>query len=242
MRKHLPEPGIKSHRTHVQMTRGIIEAWFGLKFHDRDEVRDVVLQLHRFTDRELVDQLVADGYAPDGAGRQDLLDAVAHVRSQLLEKWETLVKTRTLSMETALDTLDAVESRIERGEFPMPQATSDDDLVLSLVPAWAAVKGALRDQAAMIERLQAALGTQRGRSSVGCALELRKESGGRRHFLAGRPVLCGTTLLLLTKIGWLPGRYEWDFYGAPEFHFSLPGSRDKISVPLPASSSLAWPR
>lgn len=68
-----------------------------------------------------------------------------------------------------------------------------------------------------------------------------EDAGGARHFLAGRPVPAGTLLLLLTRHGWMRGRYEWSFNDRPpRFYHVLPHG-DSVVMELPAYARLAWP-
>jgi len=81
------------------------------------------------------------------------------------------------------------------------------------------------------------------RHVTGHALLLTTDAGGFRHRLARRPVHAGTGLWLLTPIGWLPGRYEWNWRppALPGFHFSLPGVSEEMVLPLVPGARLAWP-
>ncbi|MFP5372167.1 MAG: hypothetical protein ACLGI3_15675 [Actinomycetes bacterium] len=81
-------------------------------------------------------------------------------------------------------------------------------------------------------------------------LELRRDGGGRRHFLAGRAVHCGTPLeLLLPGTHWVAARYETDGRGEPMAYVILGGpweheeAADEVTAPmrLPANASLRWP-
>lgn len=71
------------------------------------------------------------------------------------------------------------------------------------------------------------------------------DGGGQRHYLGGRPVSAGTGLFLLTRIGWLPGRYESTRSGGElmgYFHFGLPGCGfASYAIPLRECARLAWP-
>ncbi len=82
-------------------------------------------------------------------------------------------------------------------------------------------------------------------------LVLSRDSGGMRHFLAGRPVHAGTGLeLRLVGDVWIRVRYEWDWDpgrrpdaypalgGRGEQLGYLPGS---VSFPLPEKAELQWP-
>lgn len=66
---------------------------------------------------------------------------------------------------------------------------------------------------------------------VGHRLELVREPGGWRHYLAGEPIACGTSLELYVGQGcWMTGRYECDL-GAerPRPMLVLYGPNDRYS-------------
>lgn len=68
------------------------------------------------------------------------------------------------------------------------------------------------------------------------------DGGGRRDFLAGRPVHAGQTLYLLTSIGWYPVRYESNMPRRTSLLFlALPGVREDVVIAAPAEARLAWP-
>jgi hypothetical protein len=82
-------------------------------------------------------------------------------------------------------------------------------------------------------------------------LVLSRDSGGMRHYLAGRPVHAGTVLeLRLVDDVWVRVRYEWSWDAAvpPRAHLAL-GSRGEAlgyaptsaSFPLPEAAELRWP-
>ena len=78
----------------------------------------------------------------------------------------------------------------------------------------------------------------------GARLDLVRESGGLRHYLAGHPVHAGDGLELQFEGGaWVGGRYEWNFQGEqpPYFYLGLAGSQEEIVVRLPSSALLRWP-
>ncbi len=72
-----------------------------------------------------------------------------------------------------------------------------------------------------------------------------KDSGGRRHWLGGRPVHAGQPLYLLTLLGWYAVRYESNMPKGPALlYFDLPGAREESVVAIPDGDSgvrLAWP-
>lgn len=80
-----------------------------------------------------------------------------------------------------------------------------------------------------------------GGDHQGDCLVLGEDAGGQRHFLAGRPVRAGAGLCLLTRHGWMRGRYEWSFDDRPpRFYLTLPhGERAELN--LPNGARLAWP-
>lgn len=86
----------------------------------------------------------------------------------------------------------------------------------------------------------------------GQILELGRDSGGRRHYLSGRPVHAGVVLELLTVNGWLRGRYEWTYRKNDPAIFCLmlqvPGTdqdgypnRHQVEFLLPEYALLRWP-
>lgn len=84
----------------------------------------------------------------------------------------------------------------------------------------------------------------RGETRVpdGNPLEEGTDGGGRRDFLAGRPVHAGEALFLLTCTGWHPVRYESNFPGKePVLYLPLPGVRRDMVIAVPRDARLAWP-
>ena len=68
------------------------------------------------------------------------------------------------------------------------------------------------------------------------------DGGGRRDFLAGRPVHAGETLFLLTCAGWHPVRYESNFPGKePVLYLPLPGVWQDVVIGVPRDARFAWP-
>jgi hypothetical protein len=92
-------------------------------------------------------------------------------------------------------------------------------------------------------RWAGALPRARAARVAGAPLIERTDAGGPRHHLGGAPVHAGDSLLLLTDVGWLKGRYEWGWKSGtpPLFFFSLPGVDIQISIALPPGTRLAWP-
>lgn len=80
------------------------------------------------------------------------------------------------------------------------------------------------------------------RHEDGHQLEEGADGGGRRDFLAGRPVHAGQTLYLLTSIGWYPVRYESNMPRKISLlYLSLPGVQEDVVIPVPPEARLAWP-
>jgi hypothetical protein len=76
----------------------------------------------------------------------------------------------------------------------------------------------------------------------GHPLEEGADDGGRRDFLAGRPVHAGQTLYLLTGTGWHGVRYESNMSGKePVLYLSLPGVRQDVVIAVPREARFAWP-
>lgn len=82
-------------------------------------------------------------------------------------------------------------------------------------------------------------------SVAGARLELRKEPGGFRHYLAGEPVHAGTPLDLLMADGsWLPGRYENQRYDEgllARFHMDVRCKTALHEFSNDPSSGIAYP-
>ena len=98
-------------------------------------------------------------------------------------------------------------------------------------------------------------------SNTGNRLEVQKEPGGLRHYLAGKPVHAGMPLELLMADGsWLSGRYENKRYEdglLARFHFDVrcktaihevandprsPTAYPDASCDLPPDAELRWPK
>ena len=101
------------------------------------------------------------------------------------------------------------------------------------------------EQACELERERAsrqALGRGYGRLTDGHPLEEGADGGGRRDFLAGRPVHAGQTLYMLTGTGWQGVRYESDMSGKePVLYLPLPGVRQDVVIVVPREARFAWP-
>ena len=80
------------------------------------------------------------------------------------------------------------------------------------------------------------------RAPDGNPLKNGTDGGGRRDFLAGRPVHAGETLFLLTCAGWHPVRYESNFPASDAvLYLPLPGVRKDVVIDVPRDARLAWP-
>ena len=84
--------------------------------------------------------------------------------------------------------------------------------------------------------------------SVDEVLVLRRNRFGDRHYLAGRPVHCGSALELLVQGSrWVPVRYE-TARGEPVAYVNLGGpgeafgATDTVHFALPADAVLRWRR
>ena len=76
----------------------------------------------------------------------------------------------------------------------------------------------------------------------GHCLEAGVDGGGRRDFLAGRPVHAGDGLYLLTCLGWHPVRYESNMPRQTSLlYMPLPGAADEIVFTAPYTARLVWP-
>lgn len=68
------------------------------------------------------------------------------------------------------------------------------------------------------------------------------DGGGRRDFLASRPVHAGEVLYLLTCTGWQAVRYESNMpHGQPVLYLPLPGVREDIPIAAPRDARFVWP-
>lgn len=103
----------------------------------------------------------------------------------------------------------------------------DDGEVRELAVAARRLARKVEEQSLELERERA---RRKGRGSPpagvldGAPLIDGQDYGGRRDFLAGRPVHAGEGLLLLTCAGWHPVRYESNVAGGePVLYLPLPG-------------------
>lgn len=75
-------------------------------------------------------------------------------------------------------------------------------------------------------------------------LEEAHDSGGRRYYLEGRPIECGTRLEVSLNGGWLPVRFEMDLQQFPVFYLRLSEGRgldSQVEFRLPDTAELRWP-
>jgi hypothetical protein len=73
-------------------------------------------------------------------------------------------------------------------------------------------------------------------------LELRRESGDFRHYLAGKPIHAGQILEIKTELGWLLVRYEWSYVAdkLPVFIALNPGDEESDLRIYSANPQLRW--
>ena len=68
-----------------------------------------------------------------------------------------------------------------------------------------------------------------------------RDIGGRRDFLAGRPVHAGDGLYLLTCAGWHAVRYESNVAREPVLYMPLPGVGEDVVLAVPREARFTWP-
>jgi hypothetical protein len=86
------------------------------------------------------------------------------------------------------------------------------------------------------------LGSRNTLSAEGSPLTEGVDGGGRRDFLAGRPVHAVEGLFLLTCAGWHPVRYESNFPAREAvLYLPLPGVWQDVVIGIPRDARLAWP-
>ncbi len=73
--------------------------------------------------------------------------------------------------------------------------------------------------------------------------ELRRDAGGLRHYLLGRPVHSNAEVKVRLADGrWLAGRYEWSFHpDAPARLFLALAAAEPGELTLSAGAVLRWP-
>lgn len=123
-------------------------------------------------------------------------------------------------------------------------AHDGDEDVRELVVAAKHLVRQVEEQACELERERARRrGTGRNGSPVpdGDPLLEGRDSGGRRDFLAGRPVHAGDCLYLLTCAGWHGVRYEFNVQREPVLYMPLPGVREDVVLAVPREARFTWP-
>lgn len=80
-------------------------------------------------------------------------------------------------------------------------------------------------------------------TDTGELLELKREAGGLRYYLAGKPVHAGELLEVLLHDGsWALGRYEWN-YLPDSFPWFIVETESGDAIDLnPERSRLRWPQ
>jgi hypothetical protein len=103
----------------------------------------------------------------------------------------------------------------------------------------------ITEQSSELERERARRrGLARGEVRVpdGNPLKEGADGGGRRDFLAARPVHAGEALFLLTCAGWHPVRYESNFPARePVLYLPVPGVWQDVVIGVPRDARFAWP-
>jgi hypothetical protein len=122
---------------------------------------------------------------------------------------------------------------------------SDED-VRELVAAAKHLVRHVEDQSRELERERArrlgADGRRGSRFPDGNPLIEGADGGGRRDFLAGRPVHAGEVLYLLTCAGWHAVRYESNMPDGPAvLYLPLPGVREDVVTAVPRDARFVWP-
>jgi hypothetical protein len=101
------------------------------------------------------------------------------------------------------------------------------------------------EQSLELERERArrrGFGSRDARFAQGWPLISGVDGGGRRDFVAGRPVHAGEALFLLTCAGWHPVRYESNFPAREAvLYLPLPGVWQDVVLGIPRDARLAWP-
>ena len=101
------------------------------------------------------------------------------------------------------------------------------------------------EQSLELERERArrrGFGSRDARFAQGSPLIGGVDGGGRRDFVAGRPVHAGDALFLLTCAGWHPVRYESNVRGGePVLYLPLPGVWQDVVIAVPNDARLACP-
>jgi hypothetical protein len=125
-------------------------------------------------------------------------------------------------------------------------AHDGDEDVRELVAAAKHLVRHIEEQSRELERERARRrGTEERHGSHlpdGAPLIEGADGGGRRDFLASRPVHAGEVLYLLTCAGWHAVRYESNMpHGQPVLYLPLPGVREDIPLAAPCDARFVWP-
>ena len=102
------------------------------------------------------------------------------------------------------------------------------------------------EQSLELERERArrrGFGSRDARFAQGSPLVSGVDGGGRRDFVAGRPVHAGEALFLLTSAGWNPVRYESNMpRNEPLLYLPpLPGVWQDVVFTVPRDACFVWP-
>jgi hypothetical protein len=122
-------------------------------------------------------------------------------------------------------------------------AHDGDEDVRELVAAAKHLVRQLEEQACELERERARRHLMSRNGSPlpdGNPLLEGRDSGGRRDFLAGRPVHAGEGLYLLTCAGWHAVRYESNVPREPVLYMPLPGVREDVVLAVPREARFTW--
>lgn len=140
-----------------------------------------------------------------------------------------------VSVEDAVNVVNAINDCLA------PDANDD---VRELAVAAKRLVHHVDEQSRELERERArrrALAGREARLVEGHRLNEGTDGGGRRDFLAGRPVDAGETLYLLTSIGWYPVRDESNMPRRSLLFLALPGVREDVVFVVPYEARFAWP-
>jgi hypothetical protein len=123
-------------------------------------------------------------------------------------------------------------------------AHEGDEDVRELVAAAKHLVRQVEEQACELERERArrhGIGRNGSPLPTGDPLIEGTDGGGRRDFLAGRPVHAGNGLYLLTCAGWHAVRYESNVPREPMLYMPLPGVREDVVLAVPREARFTWP-
>ncbi len=77
-------------------------------------------------------------------------------------------------------------------------------------------------------------------------LFLGEDEGGKRHFLDGEPIHCGTGLEMLVAGKWVPVCYESEMYSKPAraVLYATPWGDEgpRVTIEYPMAQTLRWPK